>query len=500
LAAANGAKFSDLWEGRWQQHFTTQSEADAGLIDALMFYSPNHMPNIEQVKRLFLSSALGQRAKAERPDYLPRTIEGAWKALQRRLAMQKGAQEAARRQFEEALPTCPAASSFAQAGSGGGRFFFDISDDAEWHAARLAPDCIVENMFYANVGVLAGPGGTAKTTMALDQVISIVLGEPVYGNAVKRSGPVAILTAEDSREQFIARIREICKARNLTAEQTMQVRRNIRPFYVGGLGVKLTRIVNDAVVPNYPVLDALGPDLASFGPVIVLVDPIVSFGVGESRVNDAEQGLIDAARYIVLNLNCLVLFIHHTGKVNARAKTTDQYSTRGGSALADGARMVHVLNPLDDKEYKKLTKRELEYDVTALLLSRPKMSYTPPQAGIVITRVGFKFDHVATGKHHPSQQVRDNCGAVLQHVRTQVAFNLYPTQRSLQTERDTLGMTDKQIADAVAALLAQGRLERAPIEGAGKGGARAYLRPIGDAAGSASPTAAIPASFFGAAE
>ncbi|MBI1359254.1 MAG: hypothetical protein GC155_03110 [Alphaproteobacteria bacterium] len=174
----------------------------------------------------------------------------------------------------------------------------------------------------------------------------------------------------------------------------MHVRRRIWPIYVGGHGVKLTRIVNDAVVPNYPVLDALGPDLASFNPVVVLINPIVSFGVGESRVNDAEQGLIDAARYIVGNLNCLVLFIHHTGKVNARAKTTDQYSARNGSALADGARMVHVLNPLTDTEYKALTKRDLEHGATALLLSRPNMSYTPPQAGVVLTRVGYRFNHV----------------------------------------------------------------------------------------------------------
>lgn len=488
IAAQNGAKFNDLWEGRWQAHYPSQSEADSGLIDMLMFYSPNHLPNIEQVRRMFLTSALGARAKAERPDYLPRTIKSAWEALQRRLAHQRAAQEAAQRQFDIALPTHPGAASFQQADSAG-RFFFDLTDDAEWNAARLAPDCIVENMYYANVGLIAGPGGAAKTTLTLDQCVCITLGLPVYGNRVLRPGPVAILTAEDSREQFIARIREICTARGLTPDQVQHVRRSIRPFYVGGLGVKLTRVVNDGVVPNYPVIDALGPDLASFNPVIVLVDPVVSFGVGESRVNDAEQGLIDAARYIVRNLNCLVLFIHHTGKVNARSKTTDQYSGRGGSAFADGARMVHVLHPLTDKEYKALTKQDLEHGQSALLLSRPKMSYTPPQPDIVLTRTGYRFEHVPTGKQHPSEQLHVNCQAVLQRIKTQVAFGQYPTQRSLQGEREALGMTDKNISDAVAALLSQGRLERAPLEKVGRGGKREYLRPIGDAAESMLPEA-----------
>ncbi|MBI1359253.1 MAG: hypothetical protein GC155_03105 [Alphaproteobacteria bacterium] len=71
-----------------------------------------------------------------------------------------------------------------------------------------------------------------------------------------------------------------------------------------------------------------------------------------------------------------------------------------------------------------------------------------------------------------------------------MAFNLFPTQRSLQMKRDTLGMTDKQIADAVAALLAQGRIERAPLQSTGKGGKRDYLRPIDSSA--ATPPAKSP--------
>src|SRR5690606_24974854 len=157
------------------------------------------------------------------------------------------------------------------------------------------------------------------------------------------------------------------------------------------------------------------------------------------------------------------------------SKTTDQYSGRGGSAFADGARMLHVLNVLDAKEYKAAVGRDLEQGQGALLLSRPKMSYTPPQDDIVLTRAGYRFDHVPTAKQHPPAQLHENCQAVFQRIATQVAFGQYPTQRSLQTERDALGMTDKGIADAVAALLSQGRIERAPLESKGRGGARSYL-------------------------
>ncbi len=50
--------------------YPSQSEADAALIEILCFYTGDN----DQVIRLFHKSALGKRKKAERPDYLLRTI------------------------------------------------------------------------------------------------------------------------------------------------------------------------------------------------------------------------------------------------------------------------------------------------------------------------------------------------------------------------------------------------------------------------------------------
>lgn len=75
--AANGQKFLDLWQGNWQQHVpdpTSQSEADIALINILAFYSDSP----SQVRRMFLNSALGQRDKAKRSDYVTTMIARAW--------------------------------------------------------------------------------------------------------------------------------------------------------------------------------------------------------------------------------------------------------------------------------------------------------------------------------------------------------------------------------------------------------------------------------------
>ncbi|GAB1362400.1 hypothetical protein MASR1M32_16360 [Rhodobacter sp.] len=71
--AANGDKFAELWFGRWDTLYSSQSEADFALVDMLWFYSRN----IAQVIRMFRASGLGQRGKADRDGYLEDMIDKA---------------------------------------------------------------------------------------------------------------------------------------------------------------------------------------------------------------------------------------------------------------------------------------------------------------------------------------------------------------------------------------------------------------------------------------
>ena len=66
-SATNAEKIVGLWQGNWQQYgYPSQSEADMALVDILCYYSPNDA----QVRRMFRYSALGQRDKAQRDQYL----------------------------------------------------------------------------------------------------------------------------------------------------------------------------------------------------------------------------------------------------------------------------------------------------------------------------------------------------------------------------------------------------------------------------------------------
>jgi RecA-family ATPase len=413
-----------------------------------------------------------------RRDYREGTIRAALARVQSRKPAHIDT-SAAQRQYEAMVSSLqPSPPNAPAANVGGSRFL--AATPQEWETATL-PDCIVDSHYYADVALLIGPGGVSKTTLMLDQAVSIVLGLDLYGQRVHRPGPVAIVTAEDSRKTMLYRLRKICRARNLSREQVAHVMQNVRIADVVGQTARLTKVERDVVSPNYELLLGLIDDLQTFAPAVVVFDPAVSFGVGESRVNDAEQALKNAGQCIVRALNCLVLFIHHTGKENARGRVKDAYAGRGGSAFADGARMSHVLHPMTPTEYEKATRKKLEPGQSALTLARPKGSFVTQQGEIIIRRTGFLFEHMPTGRADPSSRLLTDCEAVYQLIKFKVDAGYYPTQNSLKNEAEGLGLTHKEIGNAVAALLEQNRIERAKVETNGKGGNKStYLRPIGD--------------------
>lgn len=66
MAAANGDKFAELFAGKWEGMYASQSEADFALVDIIAFYTQNRA----QIARMFRASGLGQRDKAKRDDYV----------------------------------------------------------------------------------------------------------------------------------------------------------------------------------------------------------------------------------------------------------------------------------------------------------------------------------------------------------------------------------------------------------------------------------------------
>lgn len=343
----------------------------------------------------------------------------------------------------------------------------------EWDNARMGPSTIVEGWFYEDVGVLIAPGGTGKTTLVLFMAIHIALGRDLFGATVVKPGPVVILTAEDARESLVARLRSISQQMLLSAEEVFIVQKSILISDVSGNPLKLTEVSNQ-VVKSSNGTERLIRAIVSIQPVVVFIDPAVSFGIGEHRVNDAEQGLIEAARKIRNEASCCVEYVHHTGKQAARTQSKDQYSGRGGSAFADGSRMVHVLQPMEQGDWLKATGDILRDGEVGLVLARPKISHAPPQPEIYLKRTGHIFAHYRATIDKNSA-LTANAERVLEVIEREIAAGRMPTGRSLEAMQ--IGLKQKELRDAIAWLRASNRITEVRNQNSkGRGGVRSYLK------------------------
>lgn len=313
------------------------------------------------------------------------------------------------------------------------------------------------NYLYADVATLSAPGGTGKTTLVLYELICIALGRPVHGLEVKKPGWSLLVTAEDSREQLTARLREIMQAMDLTETDRQTVLKSALIWDVSGEQMRLVRSENGNIVLTR-LVDDIVRVYNQNPPVMVIFDPLISFGASEGQINDNEQGLITAARRIVRGLGCCVRLIAHTGKAVAREKTLDQYASRGGSALSDGARMVAVLQTWKPGDDLKPPAGCTPYDETSIaILARPKLSYAPPNLPYLwIRRTGHTF--VTFTDIQISQEERDE--EILDQVERFLASEVQQGHRHNKTSLETSipNIKRSEARKAISQLMARGRI------------------------------------------
>jgi RecA-family ATPase len=325
----------------------------------------------------------------------------------------------------------------------------------------------------------------------LYEAIHIALGLPLWGKRVVTPGPVLIITAEDDRELMAARLREIARTMMLSDEQMQTIWRDVLISDVSGQSRKLTVVKREVVMISEFTHDLVtGIHAMQRRPVLIVIDPAVSFGVGESRVNDAEQGLVEAARLLKREFGVAVRYIHHSGKANGREKALDQYAGRGGSAFADGARMVYVMaafGPGDAAEWAKLTGSPLLEGESGIVLATPKLSYTAAQPHIYIKRLRFGFQQIEVIPEADKPVVTLDCDAdkLLSWLGEQLAVGIYHSRKTaVDVGSSGIGLTKNRIRECLSYLQAMQKIrddKREPPAGEkrGKGGAYGYLNPVG---------------------
>lgn len=362
---------------------------------------------------------------------------------------------------DESADVCPSAS------------FEPIGFD-EMMKARLAPRVIVPDLLYADVRIRNAAGGTGKTTVALYEAVTIALARPLWGRETGDTRRTVIVTREDSREILAARMREVMRTMGLSDREMSHVLQMVRIVDVSGERFRLSTIIDDVVEPHPGNIDWLTEQLSPIKPDWLIFDPLVSFGVGEARVNDAEHGLIEAFRIFRNRLDCCVEGIHHTGKANAREKTLDQYSGRGGSSLADGARMVVVMQPLEPDEWDKATGARLRDGETGIVMALPKLSYAKKQEPIYILRNGYQFELASVIKRSKEQFAHETSEQVLQFIKHEYGQGRRYCNKDLENSTNKMGLPRMKIREAVTELKIAGRVIYHEV----KGKAGSHFQPV----------------------
>ena len=196
-AAANAAKFCAHFDG----HFATighsdHSRADMALLAMLAYYTPNN----DQLRRLFLASALGKRDKvAKRHDYLARTINEVRKQQASEPPIEIGAEAGDR--FIASMPQTQAVTTpLLKSGERKlvGRSLAGVRARAiEWLWTGWIPK--------GYITIFAGESGAGKSTVLADVAARVTTGRAWPGepaDAWRAPARVLWLGSEDGIEEM----------------------------------------------------------------------------------------------------------------------------------------------------------------------------------------------------------------------------------------------------------------------------------------------------------
>jgi len=264
--------------------------------------------------------------------------------------------------------------------------------DLDWQQATAnrflsapppAQEMVVENLIPAGkFGVLAGAGGSSKSTFLIALSLQIASGVDVLGVpgwTVPKPRKVAYLAAEEDEDDLHRRVAACVEARrhSFLEEEAGEAQAEIRAACAEGrfLIVPVTgfnvHLANEE--GRTPVADQLEAILEEQGIEVIILDPMASFRSGHEL---ELQSFVETVREIASKLSATVIVAHHTNKISRGDNgRREAYEARGATQLVDGARFVLSMGAMSENEAKlRAIAAEERHDYTAVRLSKTNYS------------------------------------------------------------------------------------------------------------------------------
>lgn len=343
--AENGPKFSALFAGNVRlkngkdSHlsalpdaliYDSQSEADLALIEMLCFFSSDD----EQVQRVFLASALGQRAKAHRRDYLPRSIVKARGMMV--------ANSIPLLDFSKLLTHARSAATreerkVGQSEKRVGLILTRVSDVEAREIRWIWPGRIA----VGKVTVIAGHPGLGKSQLtAFLAALVTTGGNWPNGDGSAPLGSVIMLSCEDDIADTIRPRLEAAGA-DLTKVEVVE-----GVYSISG-GRNVFHVKNDM-----PHLEAALDRME--GVKLIIIDPITAYLDGEDSHNTGDvRSALAPLQDLAMQRDIAVVVVSHLNKSGGNGRAVNAVTGSGAFvALSRGAFLVE--KDADDSERRLL--------------------------------------------------------------------------------------------------------------------------------------------------
>jgi hypothetical protein len=327
------------------------------------------------------------------------------------------------------------------------------------------------------VTTLAGPGGSSKTTLLVYLAVCRALGHPFFGGTAPRRGRTAILTTEDTANDYRRKLAALRHEMG-DAFDAAAVAENLILFDLAGVPVRLVESDRGGFYPTQAaddLADVLREQAA--GTDLVIMETVSRLAGGVEN-NESLSILVEAAQRVCRLASTAVVLVAHTSQEAARQGFTDAYTPRGGSALGDNGRSTMVLTRLNDRTARDLAPgADLPPDALerTLVLAHAKSNGAPAAPPLLLERGSTPFGPVLRQAIiRPKAVDPDEQIARLVAVVTDLAAKGIPaTEKRLRSYSAEIGTAEKRLPRLLDDAVAAGRLRQSDKK-QGQGGGRPY--------------------------
>ena len=224
-----------------------------------------------------------------------------------------------------------------------------IIDPRDWHGKPIPErEWFVEGMIpHRTVTLFSGDGGSGKTQVALQMIVSSALQTTWLGKTVG-SGPCLLYTAEDEADELHRRLaKTVEKAGRQLAELD-----GVKLIPMAGLDATLATPSAKGQIGATAQFEKLKLVVEQFKPRLIVIDPAADVFGGDEIVRAQVRQFVQKLAGLALEADCAVVLLSHPSLTGLNTGT----GTSGSTAWSNSVRSRLYLEAVKDDPDRRVLK------------------------------------------------------------------------------------------------------------------------------------------------